>query len=536
MPVSSANAADSLLRELDLAINESKVYMEARELRIVGIKSLLQSPKLTDTQVYGINNSLFEEFRTYNVDSALRYLNMNLYLAEKTQNYDWATETRLNLSRIFSASGMYKESMDMLQSVHAVHIEQSRKSGFYACYELLYDELGKNSLLQMAADSYNRLAGLYRDSLIACIDTSSKEYWYLVERNCLEEGNIDRSREISMRMLAKAEINSPEYAYVAYRVAMGYDYEGNMEQKKKYLILSAIADIKSSIKDNTSLSLLAAQLYSEQDIDRAYRYIKFALDDASFFNARLRLVQVSNILPVINQAYQLKSEKQKDKLRSYLLIISGLSVFSIFALLLIYFQMRNLSAARNSLQHANTQLTDLNSNLSYANRRLNELNSELSESNAIKEQYIGLFLSICSNYIDKLEANRRLANKLISAGKISELHNTTKSKQLIENELREFYENFDNTFLHIFPNFVDELNELLVPDGQIALKRGELLNTELRIFALIRLGITDSSRIAALLRYSVNTIYNYRVKIKNRALVPRESFEKSVMKIGGFKN
>ena len=180
------------------------------------------------------------------------------------------------------------------------------------------------------------------------------------------------------------------------------------------------------------------------------------------------------------------------------------------------------------------QLKELNENLNTSNEKLNSLNIELAESNHVKEQYIGNFIGICSNYIDKLDNYRRVVNKQIASHKVAELFEYTKSKSLIDDELKEFYENFDNTFLSIYPNFVEELNALLIEEEHIPLKKGELLNTELRIFALIRLGISDSSKIAGLLRYSVNTIYNYRVKIKNKSIVPREDFENLVMKIGIF--
>lgn len=196
--------------------------------------------------------------------------------------------------------------------------------------------------------------------------------------------------------------------------------------------------------------------------------------------------------------------------------------------------MKNLSRARNELQVAINQLKDLNNNLHEANAKLSNLNNELFESNHVKEQYIANFLRICSNYIDKLDSYKKKVHKQIAARKVSELFESTKSNQLIEDELKEFYKNFDDTFLSIYPAFVKKVNALLQPDEQIILKKGELLNTELRIFALIRLGISDSSKIAKLLRYSNSTIYNYRVKVKNKAAVERDDFENYIMKISPF--
>jgi len=276
------------------------------------------------------------------------------------------------------------------------------------------------------------------------------------------------------------------------------------------------------------------RLFEEKKIDKAYDYIQFSLDDAVFFNAPLRFVEISRILPVINESYQFKSEHQKNLLRNYLFLISFLTIFLIFSLVFIFKQMKRLSFARTELENANSQLSVLNNNLSSMNSRLNGLNQDLIESDHVKELYIGHFLSRCSDYIDKLDNYQKMVNKYIAARKINELYENTKSSHLIEKELEEFYASFDTTFLTIYPDFVSQLNSLLNEEDRIVLKKGELLNTELRIFALIRLGVTDSSKIASLLRYSVNTIYNYRVKIKNKSSVPRDDFENMVMKIGTF--
>jgi cell division protein FtsL len=325
-----------------------------------------------------------------------------------------------------------------------------------------------------------------------------------------------------------------EYSMITFDRSLSYQLQKNTEQREKYLILSAMSDIRAAVKDNASMAALSTILYHQNKIDRAYEYVKFSFEDAAYFNSRLRYMQISNILPVVTAAYQKKSDKQKAHLRNLLIIISLLSIVLLLSILFIYSQMKKLARARKDLQTVNLKLRDLNGHLSDANAQLNELNSQLSESNHVKEQYIGSFFSICSDYIDKLDGFRRNVNKQIADREVAELFEQTRSKRLIEDEIREFYDNFDHTFLQIYPTFVEEFNALLREDEQITVKKGEMLNTELRIFALIRLGISDSAAIAKLLRYSVNTIYNYRVKVKNRAVVPREDFEDYVMKIGEF--
>jgi cell division protein FtsL len=528
------SSVDSLLKVLDETIVNYKTYMDAREEHLNELKSLEAKGEQSAEQLYLMNNRIFNGYRSYNIDSAIVYLYKNLHLASRERRIDWEVETNLNLSYVFSASGLYKEAMDVIEKVNRNQIPSSLYVSYYSSLELLFSELANNTRLNLIAINYRSKATQYRDSVLQYLDKNSRTFLLYIEQSKFEAKELEECIGIDFQILRDLKPATPEYAMLTYRLARCYQALNNIEQYKKWLAISAISDIKAAVKDNASLNLLATQLYSENEIDRAYAYVKFALADANFFNARLRLVQVSNMLPLINEAFQNKTEKQQARLRFMLIIISLLVVFLIATVSYIYIQMRRLAIARDELKRVNQQLLELNAELSGVNSQMKTLNSELAESNQIKEQYIGLFLSICSSYIDKLENFRRMTHKMLASGKTRELLESTKSNQLVDNELNEFYGNFDNTFLHIFPNFVDDLNQLLIEEDRIVLKKGELLNTELRIFALIRLGISDSSKIAALLRYSVNTIYNYRVKMRNRAAINRDEFELRVMKIGSF--
>ena len=267
------------------------------------------------------------------------------------------------------------------------------------------------------------------------------------------------------------------------------------------------------------------------DMERAYQYMRFSWNATKFYNARLRSWQSADVLSLIDKTYQAMIEKQNDRLQQNLLLITALLVLLIVALGYIYRQMKKLADARNHLQVANKQLNGLNEELRQMNSCLSSTNIELSESNQIKEEYIARFIKLCSTYINRLDAYRRMVNKKVSAGQIAELLKITRSQDALDEELEELYANFDTAFLHLFPNFVGKFNDLLQENEQILPKKGELLNTELRIFALIRLGIEDSSQIAEFLRYSVNTIYNYRAKVRNKARGSREDFDDLVRKI-----
>lgn len=278
--------------------------------------------------------------------------------------------------------------------------------------------------------------------------------------------------------------------------------------------------------------MLAQLLYEDGDMERAYQYMRFSWNATKFYNARLRSWQSADVLSLIDKTYQAMIEKQNDRLQQNLLLITALLVLLIVALGYIYRQMKKLADARNHLQVANKQLNGLNEELRQMNSCLSSTNIELSESNQIKEEYIARFIKLCSTYINRLDAYRRMVNKKVSAGQIAELLKITRSQDALDEELEELYANFDTAFLHLFPNFVGKFNDLLQENEQILPKKGELLNTELRIFALIRLGIEDSSQIAEFLRYSVNTIYNLSwAKVRNKARGSREDFDDLVRKI-----
>lgn len=290
--------------------------------------------------------------------------------------------------------------------------------------------------------------------------------------------------------------------------------------------------MKSAVREYISLRKLAVLLYQEGDIDRAYSYLKLCMDDAVFCNARLRILEILQIFPLINDTYQQKAEKQQEQMKWALISISLLSIFLLIAIFYVYKQMKRVAAARHEVINANKRLKELNEELHRYNLQLKEANHIIAENSYLKEEYIGRYMDQCSVYLEKMDNYRRSLGKIAATGKVDELYKNIKSSKFIEEELKEFYANFDNTFLQLFPTFVEDFNTLLAEGEQIYPKANERMSTELRIFALIRLGITDSVKIAQFLRYSVTTIYNYRTKVRNKAAGDRDQLEQEVMKIG----
>lgn len=315
-------------------------------------------------------------------------------------------------------------------------------------------------------------------------------------------------------------------------MAWAYQRLGNIDKQKENLLISSIADLQASVREYVSLRQLAVLLFQEGGIENAHEFLQIAMDDAQKCNARLRILEINDIFPIVNAAFVKKIQEQKMQQRVSIEIISLLVLFLLAAIWRIWKQLKKTSEAHRETKEANNQLKRLNAELVDFNKRLTEVIHAIAENSKIKEEYIAQFMDQCSLYIEKIDAYRKSLNKLLSAGKIDDLKKVLKSTDLMDDELKAFYRNFDATFLKLFPTFVTDFNKLLISEGQIVLKKEGQLNTELRVFALIRLGITDSVKIAQFLRYSVTTIYNYRTKTRNKALGNRNELEKRVMEIG----
>lgn len=525
------NNLDSILIRLDQTILRHEIYKNAREARIRVLKEKTVNAAPVSLVAYQLNDSIFREYKSYMCDSAVHYLNKNVEIARKLHDREREYKSIFLLSSLLATAGMYQEAVDMLGDIRREQLPSSLIQDYYICKEHVYREISGNSREPKSKRRYGDLSLAYRDSLLRILPEGVDKRIELQELVLRADGRMEDACRINDARLARVPFGSPEYALTSYQRAMIYRQEGNREKEKLYLALSSLSDVQSAITDHASLWMLADLLLKDGDIERAYHYIRFSWDETNRFRARSRSWQSADILSLIDKNYQATIEKKNGMLVTYLALISLLTLLLISAVIYIYRQMKRLAEARNHLQETNGQLKVLNGELHQMNARLQLANRQLSESNQIKEEYIGRFIKLCSTYIDKLDGYRRMVNKKVCAGQIEELAKITRSSNALNAELDELYKNFDTAFLHLFPNFVAQFNALLQEDEQIVLKRDELLNTELRIFALIRLGINDSSQIAEFLRYSVNTIYNYRAKVKNKACVSRDDFENLVREI-----
>ena len=530
-----SSRADSLLLKLDQAIKERPIYMEQKELKLVELKRQLHR-QIPDEERFAILGTLLDEYRSFNTDSALHMAEEREQIAIRLGNREYIDNARMNKADVLGMTGMYKEVMDLMRNIHIDRLPVDIHPYYYHIYRTVYGLMADYAVTAYEKKLYTELTDKYRDSLLLVNKDNLLIHTLIQSDQYNVRNEYDKAIRLLTDYLALQKDYEHDVAICAYTLSESYRLKGDKEKEKEYLIVSAMADMKTAVREYISLRKLAVLLYQEGDIERAYSYVKICMEDAAACNARLRKLEILEIFPIINDAYQQKTEKQQEQMKWALVSISLLSLFLLLAIFYVYKQMKKVAAARREVIDANKRLKELNDELHLSNAQLKEANHSIAENSYLKEEYIGRYMDQCSVYLEKMDNYRRSLGKIAATGNVEELYKNIKSSKFIEGELKEFYTNFDNTFLQMFPSFVEDFNALLADDEQISLKAGERMNTELRIFALIRLGITDSVKIAQFLRYSVTTIYNYRTKVRNKAAGDRDLLEQEVMTIGKSKN
>lgn len=527
-------------QQIDHAIAHSADYVAAHEKKIGEAKRALAfetSPK----NKYQINFQLYELYRAFVSDSAMYHLTECIKLADQLGDTSGAVKCRALMAIRCSNIGMYDEALSTLDSIHPVGIDSLSLGIYYEAYDNVYSELAYYTRLEHMRQTYQAKADHYKRLMLNILPYNYETCFLRREQQAQGEGKLEEAMKINDEWLKTVEPGSHPYALVALYRYIEYKLQGNKPQMIHWLVESVLADIRNAAMDQGSMWELANELMLNGDIDKASSYISFTSDCANRYGSRQRNWQITPLLTHIAKNYKSQSEHTTNQLRMLLVAISVLLLLLLGVLFFLHRRNRQLDAARMALKDKNEELATANGQLatqteelSTLNSQLSTLNSQLSESNRVKEEYIGRFMSLCSQYIDKLDDYRKMVNKKMKNKELEDLFRLSKSTELKEKELEELYQNFDSVFLHLFPNFVNDFNALLQNDMQVHPKEENRLTTEIRIFALIRLGIEDSSKIAEFLHYSVNTIYNYRARIKNGALDNRESFERRIKQLGNI--
>ena len=529
---------DSLYHCLDEEILRFPEYVAQRERGIDSLRQALQ--QATDApQRYQLAYQLYERNYAFVNDSAIHYLRQCITLAEQLGQASQADECRSLLALRCSNTGMYDEALEILHHVNPNTLTPEALGKYYEAYNHVYNELAYYTRLSDMRDEYLREAGKYEQLMLSTLPPTSDAVFLRREMIAQSSGRLQESMAINDEWLKTVERGSHRYALVALYRYLEYKAQNDTTMMMYWVAESALADVRNATMDQGSLWELANQLMLKGDIDRSYRYISFTSECTNRYGSRQRNWQIAPLLSAIANNYKESSERNRYRLQHTIVGISILALLLLATLFYVNRQRKRLSLAQKKqkktnamLATANAQLSEKNEALSDVNGQLHALNMQLAESNRVKEEYVGRFMRLCSIYIDKMDKFRKRVNKMIKNREYEELYNSTRSQESKTQQLEELFESFDAAFLHLFPNFVSEVNSLLKPEEQMELEKGQRMNTSLRILALIRLGIDDSSKIAEFLNYSVNTIYNYRARLKSSAIASREDFEHQVKQIG----
>lgn len=517
-----------LLEILDKTLENKLLYEGYFNDKVNVLKEVLNE-QTDPEQVFNLDMRLADAYRANCKDSVLVYLTQAREAAGKAGRPDLAAIVDFRTAVTYVKAGYAVEANDILEHYRNADIPDIALRSYYEAEHTYWGETMAYTSTPESYDNKLKNRDLYREKLFGLTEEGSW-HWHNLKREVFHEvSDMENTRKHARAMLDVSSENSREYAEAAYYYAYTFN---EPEEKEEWLIRSAIADIMCGTRDYSSLNDLSGLMFRNGDIERAFRYAAdHCMVDALYFNGKLRPWQITRLFPEIESAYQEKHQRQNRITLTLLLCLAVL--FSIMLVLVgfLYRRQHIIEAVRGKLQDSYMEIDNRNRELEEINSRLVKLNARIQESDKVKQEYIGLFLGMVSDNISTFRKYRMRVLKYIRQGNTKAITDEIEQQEPIDNDILEFYKMFDQAFISIYPDFVEKFNNLLADGAEIVPKGDDILTPELRIFALIKLGITDSSRIASLLHYSANTIYNYRAKTKNRARGSRDSFEDAVRNI-----
>ncbi len=532
-------ADNQYLQRLDSAISERPHIMAAKEKRLSELRSSIavQPKKEKRLEMY---EQMYQEYLTYRYDSALVYAQRSLNLSKELGNATYYQRAIINYALLDARGGFYSEAYDYLKNINPEELNDSLKYEYYITHFWLYLYWTQySSDGQIKSEYWQKM----KDNLIEAIkyeNENTVNYQYLMgERMHYIDENSEKAAVYYQKVVDMSPVNSKLYASAAFSLARCYMDKGDMDMYELWLTNSAISDIVTPLKENLSLQELAMYLFEKDNsnVDRATNYIYCSMEDAQFFNNRLRLIELSGRFSTILSAYTSKINDQKSHILYGMIILALLTLAILVSALYIKRQNGQLHRRREELQAKNEELhqqheevRQKNALLEEQGRQLSALNEQLIDTNFKREGLAKIYIDLCAKYIDKLKKYQTLVKRKIKANQVQDLLSTISSSRISEEDAATFMNKFDKAFLDLYPTFVTELNTLLLPENQISVKQPHALTPELRIYALIRLGIKESSEIADLLFFSPQTIYNYRSAVKNRA-INKDTFDEDVQKL-----
>lgn len=536
---------ESWLLRLDSVIQQRQVFDAMKSKRLSEMYKKKESLRST-SEILSFNTQMYDEYYVFDSDSAMNCVVQNLKIAQQTKNEPLIHEWRIKQSFVLAATGLLKESLDVMESLDVSRLSNENKIAYYNQMVYLYGHFGQYTGTGELQDYYIGLERQYNDSLHAIVTPSDPQYlwfgvWYLIGK-----GQQDVLKERLQKTVSQSSLTTRYDAMAAYALARVYKENGNEDMFVRCLAMSGIADIRASNKDVASLQELAEFLVDQGEIIRAYNYINVCLQISQEYRNRVRAVSISRVYDRILQAFLDRDMDQRARLKKTNVALISLLVLLAIAIVFIVSSLlrlrksryrlhevnKELKRRRSEIASANQHLKEANESLIDVNEKMKKANEQLRESNFVKEEYVGYVFAICSNYISKLEEFRKDINRKAKAKMLKEILSMTDKETVVQDELKEFYQNFDAIFLRLYPTFVEDFNALLNPEERIVPRKGELLNTDLRIYALVRLGINDSVKISEFLHCSPQTIYNNRLKVRNKSKLSKTEFFEALRKIG----
>lgn len=530
--LSAGSKTQQLQQKLDNLLEQRNALIDNKNKEINRLKKNLTTSEntLKRLQTY---EQLFEEYYVFQFDSAMTYLNKGIKLAKETQNTYYYNSNTISKAELLSIGGLYNEAIHEIEHVDTTVLGKAQHFDYYFSLFRIHTYWADFCNDKTYTPTHRLKAQDYLKKAMPFCDETDKTYeYYLGEYAVFVLNNPQAARAHYIKAIKQLPQNSRFYAMSCFALSGSYGNEGNTEKQEEFLLLSSIADIENCTMENFALQNLAMYIFehNKDELDRAQQYIQTALEDAHFYNNRLRIIEISSKLPVIVSSYQ-QTLNQRNKVQmTAITVISLLLLFLLSAVFYIVKQTKRLSLQQQELQKNNNQLSELNRQQKELNTQLHDLNALLVDTNRKRERLAKLYIDLCAKYIARLKKQQTLVKRKIKANQTTELLSQLSSERLSEEDAATFLSRFDKAFLDLYPDFTEELNSLLLPEGQIQNKSTDELTTEQRIMALIRLGVKESAEIADLLFYSPQTIYNYRSVLKGKA-INKETFEEEVMKL-----
>lgn len=526
------NDTQHLQEQLDLLLSHQTAHIKRKDETINRIKKglLTEEKTLKRLQTYDL---LYQEYYVFQFDSAMTYLDKGIDLAKETANTYYYNSNVIHKAELLSIGGLYNEAIETTSLVDTTALDRTQKFDFYLSLFRIHTYWADFCNDHTYTPAHREKAKQALIKAMDYCDETAKTYEYYYGEYCVFVLNDPKkARSHYLKAASLLPTDSRFYAMACFALSGSYANEGRTDQQERYLLLSSIADAENCTMENYALQTLAMYIFEHDKnrIDRAQEYIQKSLEDARFYNNRLRIIEISNKLPVIVNSYQQTLNTRNRVQMIAIIAISLLLIFLLVAITYIVKQTKRLRLQQRELQKNNDSLSELNTRQKGLNTQLHKLNALLIDTNRKREGLAKLYIDLCAKYISRLKRQQTLVKRKIKANQTSELLSQLSSGRLSEEDAATFLSRFDKAFLDLYPTFTKELNALLKADCQIKNTHSNELTTDQRIMALIRLGVKESAEIADLLFYSPQTIYNYRSALKAKA-IDKTNFEAEVSKL-----